>query len=257
MSRRGKFKSKQSSERWLLTYADLMNNLLILFIMLFAMSNIDAQKYQQLVEQLTGTFAGGAQIEAEAAGLGSDYAAEIPGEAGENELNAGENELNAGENELNSGEITPDFEEVYQLIQTQIADSGYEDQIVLEKGNSFIKISFGDNVLFYPDSAVIRTEQGDVLQAIGDILYNVEANVATIEIAGHTANTNVRNGFFSWELSADRSIAVLARLVDDCHLPESKMCIAGFSRYQPVASNQSEDGRKLNRRVEIKITEVN
>ncbi len=77
-----------------------------------------------------------------------------------------------------------------------------------------------------------------------------------IEIGGLTATTESYQQLFSWELSSQRSISVLKYLVQNCKLPESKMSISGYSRYHPIANNDTEENRQLNRRVEIKITRV-
>ncbi|MPN44703.1 hypothetical protein SDC9_192268 [bioreactor metagenome] len=112
-------------------------------------------------------------------------------------------------------------------------------------------------MLFYPDSPVIKSDNVQVLKFIGDILNEIDPLIQTIEIGGHTASTGEpTSSFFSWELSSDRAISVLKYLVRTCDLPESKMTVSGYSRYHPIASNDNEESRQLNRRVEIKITRV-
>lgn len=242
-------KKKDGSERWLLTYSDMMNNLLILFMVLYAMSVIDLNKFEALARELKNALSPtDAPMTDET--LSEEY----------KELAAGENVAETA-SQMAANEAAQEgkdqFDQVYQELQEKIKESGYEQQVTLEKGDNYIKIKFGDNVLFYPDSPKMKTDEVQVLKIVGDILYSINPLIQSIEIAGHTATTgNQTDSTFSWELSSGRAISVLDYLVHHCNLPEAKMYISGFSRYHPVASNEDEDSRQLNRRVEIKITKV-
>lgn len=239
-------KEKDASERWLLTYADMMNNLLILFMVLYAMSVIDLNKFEALARELKNALS-----PSSAPMTNNDLSAEYTELAGGKDVAETASQMAAKE----AGE--DEFDKVYEKLQQKIKESGYAQQVTLEKGDNYIKIKFGDNVLFYPDSSVMKTNEVQVLKIVGDILYSINSLIQSIEIAGHTATTgNQTDSTFSWELSSNRAISVLDYLVHNCSLPESKMYISGFSRYHPVASNEEENSRQLNRRVEIKITKV-
>lgn len=242
MTRRKKTgeREKDNSERWLLTYSDMMNNLLILFMVLYAMSVIDLAKFQAMATGFSEVFSSGTATESQNNdGGASEYKVEESATAGGTDT------------------VDQQFDKVYETIQEKLAENGYEDMVKIERGADYIKISFGENVLFYPDSANIKTEDIGLLKCIGDTMLTIEPYIQSIEISGHTATTGQQSaGFFSWELSADRSISVLKYLIQTCHLPESKMTISGYSRYRPVASNENEESRQLNRRVEIKITRI-
>jgi len=242
-------KEKDSSERWLLTYSDMMNNLLILFMVLYAMSVIDMAKFEALANELKNALS-----TSEAPMTDKDLSQEYKELAASKDVADTASQMAAQEA---AQQGTDQFDQVYEKLQEKIQESGYQEQITLEKGDNYIKIKFGDNVLFYPDSPAMKTDEVQVLKIIGDILYSINPLIQSIEIAGHTATTgNQTDSSFSWELSSGRAIAVLDYLVHNCSLPEAKMYISGFSRYHPVASNESEESRKLNRRVEIKITRV-
>ena len=159
---------------------------------------------------------------------------------------------------LNNPTKVDDFQNVYEKIKKSVADQGYQDKIVIEKGDSYILIKFRDNVLFFGDSYEIRPEGLIILRSICDTLVSVSNLIQVIQIDGHTAkigNDNPNN-FFSWELSSNRSISVLKFMAQVGGLPQSKMSIAGYADNVPVASNDTEEGRAMNRRVEVKITKV-
>lgn len=241
MRKRAADDEKQNSDRWLTTYSDMMNNLLVLFIMLYAMSVMDLAKFEALAQYLNSTLTKTVIEEAENISI----------------IQVEENS-ESSENSANDTETTPDeFDRIYETLKKKISEYGYDNLILLERGDNFIKFRFGDNMLFYPDKSVIKNESHKIMTAIGDILLSVDALTQSIEIGGHTATTGeYTSSFFSWELSSERAIAVLKYLVQNCKLPESKMSVSGFSRYQPVASNETEQSRQLNRRVEIKITRI-
>lgn len=235
---------KDKSERWLLTYSDMMNNLLILFMVLYAMSIIDMSKFKTLAEELANAFS-------------KTPMTEIHVPPNYNELIIPE-ENPTPPSSKSEEKLEEEFDQIYQTFKTKLEENGYAELVSMEKGDNYIKFRFGDNVLFYPDSPVIKTNNVAVLQYIGDMLSEFDSLIESIEIAGHTATTGQKtNSFFSWELSSDRAIAVLEFLVGKCGLPEEKMSISGYSRYHPVASNDTEESRQLNRRVEIKITRIN
>lgn len=238
---KGEKKEKDNSERWLLTYADMMNNLLILFMMLYAMSVIDAQKFEDLAAELKNTFSSTPMTEEV-----TKY----------DELTIKENAVIPEETKTDE-ELQAEFDKLYQTINAKLKENGYDQLVSLDKGDNFIRFRFGDNVLFYPDSPQIKTNDVQVLKYVGDTLASVNSLIATVEIGGHTATTGQKtDSFFSWELSADRALAVLEYLVTNCKLPEAKMSVSGFSRYHPVAKNDTEANRQLNRRVEITITRI-
>jgi chemotaxis protein MotB len=235
---------------WLTTYADMMNNLLVLFMALYAMSVMDLEKFQALANSLNSEFVGTAsQVVENAAGIGANSDIEYP---------LSSPPLASGQPELTPDVAAQDFDKIYAAIQKKINESGYDDSILLEKSEGYIKFRFKDSVLFYPDSPKMKDTSYEILKYMGDLLLSIDPSIQTIEIGGHTATVNGGNttSFFAWELSSDRAIAVLEFFVKNCSLPQAKMTVSGYSHYQPVAGNDNEEDRAQNRRVEVKITRV-
>ena len=239
MARRHSEDEKQDTGRWLTTYSDMMNNLLVLFMVLYAMSIMDMKKFEALASQLNSAFNKTVSVEEVKFDQDGDENIELAEALAEEE-----------------SEDT--FDELYERIKQEIAEKGYEDIIVAEKGENYIKFRFNDNVIFYPDSSKMKPESYDILAYVGGVLLSVDDQVEKIEIGGHTATVNGGNesSFFAWELSSNRAIAVLKFLATECSLPQSKMSVSGYSHYSPVSSNDTEESRSLNRRVEIKISRL-
>jgi len=79
-----------------------------------------------------------------------------------------------------------------------------------------------------------------------------------MRVEGHSDNVPIHNATFAsnWELSTARAMAVAMMLIDEAGFDPRRMSIAGYAEYHPVASNDTPEGRKANRRVDIVIVAV-
>ena len=237
MARRNAQGESVETGRWLLTYSDIMNNLLVLFVVMYAMSLIDLQKFKTLADQFNSTLGGGGAYTA------SQGTGVIPGDGSESSTNSSSKDR---------------FDELYETVKKDLKEKGYEDQIVIEKEENSIHLRFKDSVLFFPDSPVMKDEGNDILKYVGTTIKQIDPLVRLIEIGGHTAKVgeDTTNDFYSWELSSDRALTVLKFFVQRCELPQSKMTVSGYSHYFSVSDNSTEEGRSQNRRVEIRISKA-
>lgn len=252
---------KSDSGRWLLTYSDLMNNLLVLFIMLYAISVTDLSKFQALKLAFTETFGGNNktaptmayQGETNPVGTEDMWGSIFPtSETAENESEPVPTEF--------SGEEDPNeklFDELYLKIVKILEEKNLSTYISVEKVNEYIYFRFTDGVLFEPNLPILKKNSYSILSTVGKIITDAYDLISTIDISGHTARdspVDSTTNFFGWELSAERSITVLRYLVQDCDLPQSKMSISGHSHNKPYKVGFTEDIMALNRRVEIRIS---
>ncbi|GEM_PF-2214053 len=219
---------EEGGENWLTSYSDMMTDLLAVFVILFAFATMstsysNAQLKEQL-QQATAQNSAASSTQATANAAGS-----------------------AAEKAANS-----DFDKLYEMIKKKIDESGYGDSIEIEKTDEYINFRFHDGVLFLPDSNVVRKESYELLSYMGQVLTEVDKSVDSISIIGHVADVGAKSDF-GWKLSSERAFAVLKYFVNDCGLNESKMTFSGRSYHEQIASNDTESGRSLNRRVEIKI----
>lgn len=114
-----------------------------------------------------------------------------------------------------------------------------------------VVITFPDALLFSSGSAELKPEAYDALTRIAEKLKEIPGKVA---IEGHTDNVPISSSIYksNWELSAARASSVLHFLLKKGLNPD-RFIIAGYGEYRPVASNDTEDGRSKNRRVELII----
>jgi chemotaxis protein MotB len=113
-----------------------------------------------------------------------------------------------------------------------------------------IVINLPDNVLFNSASASLNSEGREALSQIGGVLKNFSDR--RFQVEGHTDNVPIKSARFpsNWELSTARALAVVHLLTDMGVTPEN-LSAAGFGEFRPRADNETDEGRKLNRRIEI------
>ncbi|MFH1092940.1 MAG: OmpA family protein [Candidatus Omnitrophota bacterium] len=129
-----------------------------------------------------------------------------------------------------------------------------EKQIRLEMLNKGLVITFVDEVLFDSGKADIKKDAYSILDRVAKVL-NDQVRNKNIAIEGHTDDQPIRKSKWrsNWELSTARSISVLHYLVDERSLNPERLSAVGYGEFRPVISNQTPEGRKQNRRVEITI----
>lgn len=113
-----------------------------------------------------------------------------------------------------------------------------------------IVINLPDNVLFNSGSADLNTAGQQALTQIGDALKQFSDR--RFQIEGHSDNVPIKSARFpsNWELSTARALAVVHLLTEMGVTPEN-VSAAGFAEFRPRADNETEEGKKLNRRIEI------
>ena len=263
MARKRQDDPPKGSPAWMNTFSDLMNLLLCFFVLLFSMSSVDEDKYDQLLASLNSSFSifsGGGSAIGEGQLISS-------GVSQLNELAKYVSEMGyEAEAEVDSDETDPMkyLEEQRKELSEQMYDEIVEltdkyniDQKVdvkIDGHNQYIKLSIGGSVLFDSGVAEIKEEALPILNKIGDILK--EYSDCLIKIEGHTDNVPITANIKfadNMDLSAARAISVWNYLTEKKGLDPSTIEASGRSEFDPIASNDTPEGRAKNRRVEIKI----
>jgi chemotaxis protein MotB len=125
-------------------------------------------------------------------------------------------------------------------------------QIKLSELQGKLTVRMGERVLFPSGSATVNAEGKATLRKIADAFAAVHGRMIRVE--GHTDNVPIHNARFpsNWELSAARAIAVV-RYLQDQGIDPKLLGAAGYGEYQPIAANDTPDGRAENRRIEISL----
>jgi len=212
---------------WLCTFNDMTTLLLVFFVMLFSMSDIKTEGKETLGKALR-------------AGLGI---------------------LEKGQRtEISAPSI---FDPLVEVEQTEVDEENKRKQF-LEKVRDDLKDVGGVDVIFSLDGIMINLSdkmlfdvgKADLLPdsyVLLDGIINVIKDIpAQIRVEGHTDNTPITRRFPSnWDLSMARSLAVVHYFQNKGKLMPSRLSAAGYGEMKPIASNDTDEGRQTNRRVEI------
>lgn len=238
--RRRKQEDEHIDESWLLPYSDLLTLLVALFIVLFAMSSIDAGKFHSLSHAFNEQFKGGTGH--------FQFPSPIPD---------GSHEMKGDDKRP---EQTPEqFEEQQKLAEIQERVNAYIEENQLHQSletsltNEGLLVMIRDNILFDSGSAEIRAENLQTAREISNLL--VMDVPRSIIVSGHTDNVPIRNSQFrsNWELSVMRAINFMMILQENEKLNPELFSANGHGEFSPIASNDTAEGRAKNRRVEILI----
>ena len=232
------------SESWLLPYSDLLTLLLALFIVLFAISSVDAQKFSELSRAFNKALEGGTGV------------FENPSPLPEGKMVETDPEKFDGKEEEGKEEMSPELEElkeVQQKIDTYIQDSQLKKKLNTSLTEEGLLLSIRDNVLFDSGVAVVRESDKIIAKEISELL--VMEPPRNIIISGHTDNVPISTAEYesNWELSVMRAVNFMKILQDNKKLNPEWFSAKGFGEFKPISSNDTEIGREKNRRVEILI----
>lgn len=236
--------AEENSERWLLTYSDMITLLLALFIILYSMSTIDAKKVAQMAENF-GVTMGTASSLSNAKGTGTGTGTGTGNGTGTGKQGSGKGTA------VNEDAL----DEVYHILQDYVDKNNLDNSVGLVNSDTYVKIHLKDTLMFKPDSPTMLPSSEPILLEIEKAIAKVYDRVDYITISGHTADVGehtVASDQVSWRLSTERAITVMNYFVS-YGLQQDKLSIQGFAHFSPIASNHTPEGRAKNRRVEITI----
>ncbi|WP_027307529.1 OmpA family protein [Caloramator sp. ALD01] len=236
MSRRKKKQESGGGGEWLTTYADLMTLLLTFFVLLYSFSTIDAIKFKEISWSLAKALGGKTGVINNGGNLGPVPINQNPGDGIKNR------------SELESSETT----RLFNAISKEIEQNNLKTKITIKEDVRGVIIELQEKILFDPGKAVLKEESIQTLSKIADILKKYTNEII---VEGHTDNVPINTGYYksNWELSADRAVKVTRFLVESKGIDPKKIQSVGCGEFRPIASNDTPEGRKKNRRVNILI----
>ena len=237
--KRGKPHEEELNEAWLLPYSDLMTLLLALFIALFAMSQTDSSKMQALAQAFTAAFNMGGP---------SFFSGMGPSTAMPNTPTTASDSTNAAYMQENEN-----LREAQEKIEQYIKENNLQDQVSTELSEEGLMIRLKEKALFASGSAALQGQAEQIVPVIAALLSSLPERVT---ISGHTDNVPISTVQFpsNWELSSARAVSLMRGLMGaQPALNPARFSALGYSEYRPIASNDTEEGRAQNRRVEVFI----
>ncbi len=210
-----------SRDRWLVSYADFVTLLFAFFVVLFATSRHSTEALGKLSGAIHSGFGG------RTAGPLPQPTA-LPAAAG------------------------PDLDALQAQLTTVLHASIARHEVSLQQTADGLVISFQELGFFHSGEANLLPGQAGAIEQAGAVL---QQRGLALRVEGHSDDQPIHNAVFAsnWELSAARAMTVLLLLVDQVRYDPTRISMAGYGPYRPVADNATVEGRQKNRRVDLVV----
>jgi chemotaxis protein MotB len=239
--RREKHEEAAHHERWLVSYADFMTLLFALFVVLFASSHHDKKTIQKVSSavkngfQQLGAFSGNTYV--------------LEGRIADQASGADLKSETVAPTQVNFGF---DVQELQRKLNQTLGKEIARQEVELRMTPEGFVISLHELGFFDSGEAQLKAGASEKIKQIASVLMQYGLDM---RVEGHSDNLPIHNDTFNsnWELSTARAMAVAMMLLKDSGFDPQRMSIAGYGQYHPLSSNDTVDGRRANRRVDIVV----
>lgn len=240
MSRRKKKEGHANHERWLVSYADFITLLFAFFVVLYSSAEVDNKRIAQVSAAIEGGFEELGAFTGNAGGplarTGPKNAPPAPG----------------SQPNIAGGNGLPDVNLLRRQLEEALGEEIKKHEIEMRVTPEGLVVSLREVGFFNTGEATLLAEGQNTLTRIATVL---NAKGFHIRVEGHTDNVPMHNSRYrsNWELSTARATEVVALLIERYNFDPHQISAAGYAEYRPVASNDTEEGRKSNRRVDVVV----
>ncbi|MHC8509105.1 MAG: OmpA family protein [Rhodospirillales bacterium] len=258
-----------SAPMWMVTFADLMALMLVLFVLLLTFSEMNVVRYQSVIGSLKdalgtvreSSLAGVVELEGtllrkSARDVDPTNRTSTGGESGAPSI---ESVIPVRPEDLTRDEVEM-MEMEYRMMLAEDLAGNLQDTLAETPDTEGVQVEqrMDEVVMTFPSEIAFASGRADITSAFGDIIKNIAPAIrdtkGMIVISGHTDNQPMSGGRFrsNWDLSAARA-ASLTPLLLGSGIESSRMAIHGYADSRPLAPNETPEGRAKNRRVEVSI----
>jgi len=218
----------------MVSYADFMTLLFAFFVVLYSSSQVDKTRMANLSNAITNGF--------QELGVG-------PGPGGNVVVLSANAAPAYGVRSTIPGVST---EHIRHELELGLPDELLQHTVSLRETREGLVLSLREIGFFQSGSATLRANSMGAFDRIGAVLATVPTN---LRVEGHTDNVPIHTASFNsnWELSTARATEVIRLLLTREGIDPDRLSAAGYAEYHPIAENSTEEGRRLNRRVDIVI----
>ncbi len=222
-----------SQDRWLISYADFVTLLFAVFVVLFAFTRHNKQGIHTVSSAIHSGF--------------ESLSAAAPQPPATQPL--------ASAAQLQPKPTAPpafDTAELSRQLQGVLGDSITKREIVMQQTPDGLIISLRELGFFNSGEATLLPGAAEKLVNTAKILMQ---HGLEVRVEGHSDDQPIHNATFqsNWELSTARAMSVLSMLVDEAGFPPTRISVAGYGAFRPVAPNTTPEGRRMNRRVDLVV----
>lgn len=258
MPRKIKPAPPENHERWLVSYADFITLLFAFFVVMFASSQTDHKRAQQISDSVKKALSEDRVAAAVQAILGGAMNDKGKGNAllrGPGGVARGNKDSPPPKEVMDPPAPPPRVEELIPSLELLTRDLKSE----IDSGKMLVHMEQRGLVISFTQAATFASGGDDITSSAYETMRKVAGILAKIpnpvRLEGHADSIPIKNGRFhsNWELSAARSIAMLEVLSDRYQIPARRMSIGGYGDSAPIDTNETEEGRARNRRVDLVI----
>tara|TARA_R110002110_G_scaffold33533_1_gene114797 strand:+ start:110796 stop:111740 length:945 start_codon:yes stop_codon:yes gene_type:complete len=234
---------EDNADRWVISYADFITLLFAFFVTLYATSSVNEGRYNVVADSLGLAFLDVPQL---------SYPVRSSKVAIQEPINSTEPNGKTGFGALTPHFLTrPTYFEMTPDIRDELGQMASNGLMEIEETKQWLEISLNTKVLFASGSAKLLPEAAAILKPLATIFQKL---TAPIQVEGFTDSVPIENEIFpsNWELSSARAAAVVRQFVA-LELPASQFVVVGYGKNFPIASNKTQVGREINRRVVMVI----
>jgi chemotaxis protein MotB len=266
--RGGHEEEHENHERWLVTYADMVTLLMVLFIVMFAMSQVDEKKFNALREGLAAGFGQstslldgssrlleqpGTAIAAPIAPV--EVAADLPPKQRAEVLKAVEkyDRLRQQRKYVSAQAEVQRLDSIRKRLHAALAARGLEKDVQMAIDERGLVVSLvSRHVVFEANIAELSPRGRQVVDALAPVLRDLTED---LDIDGHTNQVKVKPKYFptDWELSAARAVRVLRHLNEAGGVPNSRMTASAYGHGRPIMDPRRPGSQRINKRVDIVV----
>jgi chemotaxis protein MotB len=250
-------------ERWMVTYADMVTLLMVLFIILFSMSQVDQKKFDQLKAGLAVGFGNSPSIQTGSTSIlqepGQAVADAIAPQAVSLDTRATKPSAEKMQAEDKAAKLAAAQSEVDRLkellarFNAALRAHHLEGDVKSSIDSRGLVVSLvSRHVVFEPNLATLSPRGQEVIDTLAPVLRDIPD---PLQIDGHTNQVKVKPKFYptDWELSAARAVTVLRHLNEIDHVPASRMTASAFGHEKPLVDPSKPGSQRINKRVDIVI----
>lgn len=266
--RGGHEEEHENHERWLVTYADMVTLLMVLFIVMFAMSSVDQKKFNALKSGLAAGFGQSTSIMdgsdkilnesglAQAAPVApSKLAPNLPPkeQAAVADAVARYDKMRQQQKYADAKLEVDRLQSIQKRLQAALAARGLADDVRIKIDERGLVVSLvSRHVVFEPNIAELSTRGREVVDTLAPVLKEIAQPLA---IDGHTNQVKVKPKYFptDWELSAARAVRVLRYLNEVAGVPNRRMTASAFGHQRPIMDPSKPGSQQINKRVDIVV----
>jgi len=246
-----------SHERWMVSYADFLTLLLAFFVVMYAVSQRNEDKFRVLSHTLSEAF-NMPERSINPIQVGEPVTAVNPGnvpdaiESPEQLPGSGRIEEDEPKATTSEPQLPEEFRRISRRVEEQFADLVARDLISVQGSEEWLEIELKSSLLFASGEATASAEARPIMQEMAAVVRDSEL---PIRVEGFTDDRPIATGVYpsNWELSSARA-ATIVKLLTEFGVGPTRLAAIGYGEFQPVAGNDSEEGRAANRRVVLMLS---